>query len=101
MSILTQTNWLYTRYSETAGIETSPQPLFNPVSSDPGDGWTNFSYKDFNGNYQARDENNVPFTPAPYVPRDENNQIITPAPYVRHDEDNNVVPNPAPVPPPN
>jgi len=101
MSILTQTNWLYERYSETAGIITSPQPAFNPVSSDPGEGWTNFSYKDFNGDYQARDEDNQPFTPDPYQAHDENNQPFTPATYVRYDENNVIVPNPAPVPPPN
>lgn len=38
----------------------------------------------------ARNSDNTPRTPSPYVRHDENNSVATPAAdYVRHDEDNN------------
>lgn len=78
-------------------------PIANPAStadnSDPGEGWSNFNYLDFNGDYVRYDENNnIAPAPQPYQRHDENNNPIGSAPYVRRDENNVIVPNPPPIP---
>ena len=76
-----------------------PNPASTADNSDPGDGWSNLNYLNFDGGYVRHDENNqVAPAPQPYQRRDENNQLIASDPYVRHDEDNNPVPNPPPIP---
>lgn len=90
-------NFFYQRSDE------NNNPITNPSStddnSDPGEGWSNLNYLDFNGDYVRYDENNnVAPTPQAYQRHDENNQPISSASYIRHDEDNNPVPNPPPIP---
>ena len=90
-------NFYYQRYDENNVL--IPNPASTADNSDPGEGWSNLNYLNFNGDYVRHDENNqVAPAPQPYQRYDENNQPIASAPYVRHDEDNNPVPNPPPIP---
>ncbi len=78
-------------------------PIANPAStdndSDPGEGWSNLNFLDFNAGYVRYDvNNNVAPAPQPYQRHDENNNPIATPPYVRYDEDNIIVPNPPPIP---
>ena len=97
--ILTHTNWLYEAH-DVDNNPLNPQPGFDADSSDPGDGWTNFSYKNFNADFVARSVDGTPRVVPPYQRHDVDNNPVTPQPYQRHDVNNNPVPNPAPVPPP-
>ena len=90
-------NFFYQRSDE------NNNPITNPAStddnSDPGEGWSNLNYLDFNGDYVRYDENNtVAPTPQAYQRHDENNNPIGAASYIRHDENNDPVPNPPPIP---
>jgi hypothetical protein len=97
--ILTHTNWLY-EANDVNNDPLNPQPGFDADSSDPGDGWTNFSYKNFNADFVARSADNSPRVVQPYQRHNAANQPVTPQAYQRHDVNNDPVPNPAPVPPP-
>ena len=90
-------NVFYQRHDENNN--PIPNPASTADNSDPGEGWSNLSYLNFNDDYVRYDEaGNVAPAPEPYQRHDENNQPIASAPYVRHDEDNNPVPNPPPIP---
>ena len=84
-------NQNYVRYSDTAGIATSPQPSSTPGTVDPGTGWTTQPYLNFNGDYVRRDENNNVGVVSAYVRHDENNNVGIVSSYVRHDENNQPV----------
>ena len=51
-------------------------------------GWTNFTYKDFDGDYVKHDVDNSPIDTQQYVKRDVDNNIVVAEQYVRHDENN-------------
>ena len=97
MSILTHTNYSYDRHDVDNVDVTNPSST--AYSLDPGDGWTNFSYLNFNGDYVRHDVNGVVGVVSAYQKHDVDNTPVAAAPYVRHDINNNPVPNPAPVPP--
>ena len=56
-------NQNYIRYSDTAGIATSPQPLSTPGTVDPGDGWETKPYLNFNGDYRKFDDDCIALPP--------------------------------------
>ena len=76
-------NVYYQRHDE------NNNPIANPAStadnSDPGEGWSNLNYLDFNADY-------VRYSDTPGI------TTTPPAPYVRRDENNVIVPNPPPIP---
>ncbi len=86
MSILTATNNNYVRHDEN-NVVASPQPAFRSESMD-SIGWTNFTHKDFDGDYVKHDADNNPIDTQQYVKRDVDNNIIVREQYVRRDEDN-------------
>ena len=55
-------NQNYVRYSDTAGIATSPQPISYPGTVDPGAGWTPQPYLNFS-DYRKFDDDNVALPP--------------------------------------
>ncbi len=77
-------NFWYERYSLTPGISTTQPGVTTSSWVDPGEGWSRYRYKDFNGDYERYTE--TPGVPAP-----------PPAPYQRHvavyDADGNVIAN--------
>ena len=77
----------------------SPQPGSTQDTSDPGIGWQTTPYKNFSADYIARDADNNPRTPLPYVPHGDNGQIIPEGIYVRMDEANDPVVSPGPLAP--
>lgn len=89
MSILTHTNNNYERYDEDNVLE-SPQPAFRSASMDAV-GWTNFTWKDFDGDYVKTLVGGGVTSIQEYVKRDVDNNIVTPEQYIRHDIDNNPV----------
>ncbi len=86
----------YIRY-DAEGNPVVPQPGSTQDTSDPGDGWTTTPYKNFNADYVARDADDNPRTPLPYIPHGEGNQIIPKDTYVRMDDDCNPVVPPGPL----
>ena len=89
MSILTHTNNNYERYDEN-NVLASPQPAFRSASMDAA-GWTNFTWKDFDGDYVKHLVGGGVTSVQEYVKRDVDNNIVTPDQYIRHDIDNNPV----------
>ena len=83
----------YIRYSDTAGIATSPQPLSTPGTIDPGTGWETKPYLNFNGDYKKFDDNGVDVTASiqPYERRDDNGVVVPVEPYARHNDDNDPI----------
>jgi len=73
-----------------------PQPGFTTAQSPlVGAGWSARDYRNYNGDYIARDPDGNPRTVQPYVRHGENGQVIPVGRYVRMDENNNpVVPQP-------
>jgi hypothetical protein len=55
------------------------------------EGWTAFQYKDFNGDYVARNYDNTVRTPGTFQARNYDNTVRTPADYQRYDETNTAV----------
>ena len=86
----------YVKYDENNN-PVVPQPGSTQDTSDPGLGWQTTPYKNFNADYIARDANDDPRTPLPYIPRGEENQIISKGTYVRMDENNEPVVSPGPL----
>ncbi|AIX23323.1 hypothetical protein Syn7803C9_133 [Synechococcus phage ACG-2014f] len=89
MSILTHTNNNYERYDED-NVLASPQPAFRSESMDAV-GWTNFTWKDFDGDYVKTLVGGGITSINEYVKRDVDNNIVTQPQYIRHDIDNNPV----------
>ena len=86
----------YVRY-DAEGNPVVPQPGSTQDTSDPGLGWQTTPYKNFNADYVARDADDNPRTPLPYIPRGEGNQIVPKDTYVRMDADCNPVVSPGPL----
>ena len=89
MSILTHTNNNYERYDED-NVLASPQPAFRSASMDAA-GWTNFTWKDFDGDYVKTLVGGGATSIQEYVKRDVDNNIVIPGQYIRRDENNNPV----------
>ena len=90
-------NVFYQRHDENNA--PIPNPSSTADNTDPGEGWSNLNYLNFNGDYVRYDEEgNVAPAPQPYQRYDAEGNPVTPAPYVRHDENNVIVPNPPPIP---
>ena len=89
-------NFWYERYSLTPGISTVQPGVTTSSWVDPGEGWSRYRYKDFNGDYERYTE--TPGVPAPepeaYQRHDIDNNPVTPASYVRYDINNVIVPDP-------
>ena len=72
--------------------EVDPQPTaVNVYHFISNEGWSTRAWKNFNGDYQARNADNSPRTPGTYQARNADNTPRTPAAYQRHDKDNNPV----------
>jgi hypothetical protein len=54
-------------------------------------GWTNFTWKDFDGDYVKHLVGGGVTSIQEYVKRDVDNNIVIPEQYIRHDIDNNPV----------
>ena len=81
----------YVRYDSTNTI-VSPQPTSVDVTIFDGtEGWTDITYKDWNGDYVARKADNSVRTPGTYQARNSDNTPRTPAAYQRHDVNNDAV----------
>jgi hypothetical protein len=62
-----------------------PQPASTTVNQFSGDeGWSTVTYKNWNGDFVARNYNNTSRTPGTYQARNTNNTARTPAAYKRH-----------------
>ena len=71
---------------------SNPQPASTTVNHFNGnEGWTQINYKNFNGDYVAKDYNNNTRTPGTFQARNHDNTTRTPAAYQRHDINNNAV----------
>ena len=81
----------YVRY-DTDNVAVSPQPTSIDVTIFDGtEGWTDITYKDWNGDYVARNFDNTTRTPGTFQARNDDNTARTPADYQRHDVDNDPV----------
>ena len=70
----------------------NPQPTYTTVNQFSGnEGWTTRTYRDYNGNYQARNHDNTTRTPNTYQARNHDNTVRTPSAYQRRDADNNPI----------
>ena len=69
-----------------------PQPVGNGVNHfDGNEGWATVTYKNWNGDYVAKDYSNNTRTPGTFQARAYNNSTRTPAVYQRHDINNSAV----------
>jgi hypothetical protein len=81
----------YVRYDTTNTI-VDPQPTSVEVTIFDGtEGWTEITYKDWNGDYVPHTYTNTVRTPGTFQARNYNNTNRTPADYQRHDVNNNPV----------
>ena len=62
---------------------TVPQPPFELVSDEPGSTWEPKPYRNYNAEYQARNNDNTARTPGTYQRIDDDGNPVTPASYVR------------------
>ena len=76
-------------YSNSAA---NPQPGSSTVNKFSGnEGWTTVTYKNWNGDYVAKDYSNNTRTPGTFQARNHDNTTRTPAAYQRHDINNSAV----------
>ena len=81
-------NLSFVRHDKTNTADSS-QPTSTTVTHFDGtEGWSQLQWKDFNGDYQARNSDNTTRTPGTYQARNSDNTTRTPAAYQRHDKDN-------------
>ena len=71
----------------------NPQPTYTTVTQFSGnEGWVGIlTYRDYNGDYQARNHDNTTRTPGTYQARNHDNTPRTPSAYQRHDFNNNPI----------
>ena len=62
---------------------TVPQPAFVLVSNEPGSTWEPKPYRNYNGDYVARNDDNTIRTPGTYQRIDDDGNPVTPASYVK------------------
>lgn len=91
-------NFWYRRHDED-----NLNPVLPPNTqdnSDPGEGWSNFNYRNFSAGYIRRDTKNNPVGVVSAYQRHDinNNPVGVVSAYQRHDEDNIDVPNPPDIP---
>lgn len=78
----------YVRYTTTNTV-ASPQPASTTVTVFGGtEGWATITYKDWNGDYVARNTDNTVRTPGTFQPRNYDNTVRTPGVYQRNDVNN-------------
>ena len=66
----------------------NPQPTYTTVTHDD-EGWVGVqTYRDYNGDYQARNHDNTTRTPGTYQARNHDNTPRTPSAYQRHSYSN-------------
>ena len=81
----------YVRH-DTTNTADSTQPTSTTITHFGGtEGWSQLIWKDFNGDYQARNSDNTTRTPGTYQARNSDNTPRTPDAYQRRDKDNNIV----------
>ena len=81
----------YIRHDIT-NTPVDPQPTSINVTIFNGtEGWSNISYKNWNGDYIPKNFDNTERTLGIYQARNYDNTVRTPADYQRHDVDNNPV----------
>ena len=81
----------YTRH-DINNTAANPQPASTTVNQFSGtEGWSTVTYKDYNGDFVARNHDNTTRTPGTYQARNYDNTTRTPGTYQRHDYDNNSV----------
>jgi hypothetical protein len=81
----------YVRYDTTNTI-VSPQPTSVEVTIFDGtEGWTDITYKNWNGDYVARNTDNTVRTPGTFQARNYDNTVRTPGVYQRHNVNNDPV----------
>ena len=69
----------------------NPQPTYTTVTHDD-EGWVGVqTYRDYNGNYQARNHDNTTRTPGTYQARNHDNTPRTPSAYQRHSYSNDPI----------
>ena len=69
-----------------------PQPASKEVTIFDGtEGWTDITYKNWNGDYVPRNYDNTVRTPGTFQPRNYDNTVRTPVDYQRHDVNNDPV----------
>tara|TARA_B100002019_G_C21142752_1_gene534124 strand:+ start:109 stop:375 length:267 start_codon:yes stop_codon:yes gene_type:complete len=84
-------NTNYKRHDKD-GTEVDPQPSYTTVNQFSGnEGWTTRTYRNYNGDYVARDKDGNTRTPGTFQARSSNGDARTPAAYQRHDKDGNAV----------
>ena len=67
----------------------NPQPASTTVNQFSGtEGWSTVTYKDYNGDFVARNYDNTTRTPGTFQARNYDNTTRTPAAYQRHDVNN-------------
>lgn len=70
----------------------SPQPSSTTVNWFSGtEGWATITYKNWNGDYIARNTDNTVRTPGTFQPRNYDNTVRTPGVYQRYDVNNDPV----------
>ena len=81
----------YVRY-DTDNVAVSPQPASTEVTIFGGtEGWATIVYKDWNGDYVARNTDNTVRTPGTFQARNYDNTVRTPADYQRNDVNNDPI----------
>jgi hypothetical protein len=81
----------YVRHTITNTV-ASPQPAYITVNQFSGtEGWSTVTYRDYNGDYVARNPDNTSRTPGIYQARNYDNTTRTPAAYQRYDVNNNPI----------
>lgn len=77
---------------DTTNTPVVPQPTSTDVTIfDATEGWSDITYKDWNGDYVPRNYDNTVRTPGSYQARNYDNTVRTPADYQRHDINNDPV----------
>jgi hypothetical protein len=81
----------YVRYDTTNTIVV-PQPTSVDVTIFDGtEGWSDITYKNWNGDYVARNTDNTIRTPGTFQARNYDNTVRTPVDYQRYDINNSPV----------
>jgi hypothetical protein len=81
----------YVRYDTTNTI-VDPQPTSVEVTIFDGtEGWSDITYKNWNGDYVARNTDNTIRTPGTFQARNYDNTVRTPGVYQRYDTNNDPV----------
>ena len=77
-------NAFYQRHDENN--VAVPNPGSTADNTDPGSGWSNLNYLNFNADKIYIDDNGDPRTPDPYQARNDDNTPRTPGTYQRYDD---------------